>query len=145
MANVLESHHVRLVAEIARTESVTRAADRLNVTQSAVSHQLRELESRLGTPLFVRSGRRMLPTPAGRLIVDTAADVLGAISRVEAKIAQIARHAAGELRVCTHSYTGYSWLPSLVGRLRRRFPAFRLQIVPEYTLDPLAALLEAKL
>jgi LysR family transcriptional regulator for metE and metH len=145
MANFIESHHVRLVAEVARTESVTRAADRLNVTQSAVSHQLRDLENRLGTPLFVRSGRRMLPTPAGRLIVDTADDVLGAISRVESKIAQIARHAAGELRVCTHCYTGYSWLPSLVGRLRQRFPAFRLQIVPEYTLDPLAALLEAKL
>src|SRR4029453_19188551 len=102
MSQFLDSRHLRVVAEVARTESVTRAADRLNVTQSAVSHQLRDLENRLGTPLFVRSGRRMLPTPAGRLIVDTADDVLGAISRVESKIAQIARHAAGELRVCTH-------------------------------------------
>src|SRR5690242_14554811 len=99
MPNLLESQHLRIVAEVARAESVTRAADRLNVTQSAVSHQLRELEDRLGTPLFVRSGRRMLPTPAGRVIVDAAADVLGSIGRVEAKIEQIARHAAGELRV----------------------------------------------
>jgi len=145
MANVLESQHLRVIAEVARAESVTRAADRLNVTQSAVSHQLRDLEDKLGTALFVRAGRRMLPTPAGRLIVDAADDVLAAIGRVEGRVEQIARHAAGELRVCTHCYTGYSWLPAVVDALRRRYPAFGLQIVPEYTVDPLAALLDAKL
>jgi LysR family transcriptional regulator for metE and metH len=145
MGGVLESPHLRLIAEVARSESVTRAADRLNVTQSAVSHQLRDLEDRLGTALFVRSGRRMLPTPAGRLIASAAADVLPAIGRVEAQVEQLARHAAGELRVCTHCYTGYSWLPALVEGLRRRYPGFALQIAPEYTLDPIAALLDAKL
>ena len=44
MSKFLESRHLRLIMEVARTESVTRAADRLNVTQSAVSHQLREIE-----------------------------------------------------------------------------------------------------
>ena len=68
MSQFLDSRHLRVVAEVARTESVTRAADRLNVTQSAVSHQLREIEDRLGTAIFVRSGRRMLLTPAGRLL-----------------------------------------------------------------------------
>ena len=145
MTKVLESHHLRLIAEVARAESVTRAADRLNVTQSAVSHQLRDLEDRLGTAVFVRSGRRMLLTPAGRVIVDAADDVLGTIGRVEAKVEQLARQAAGELRVCTHCYTGYSWLPSLVAGLRQRYPAFSLQIAPEYTLDPITALLDAKL
>lgn len=145
MTRFLESHHLRLIAEVARAESVTRAADRLNVTQSAVSHQLRDIEDRLGTAVFVRSGRRMLLTPAGRVIVDAADDVLGAIGRVEAKVDQLARRTAGELRVCTHCYTGYSWLPALVEGLRRRYPAFSLQIAPEYTLDPLTALLDAKL
>ena len=145
MGKFLESHHLRLIAEVARTESVTRAADRLNVTQSAVSHQLRELEQRLGTPIFVRAGRRMLPTPAGRVIVEAADDVLGTIGRVEAAVEQLARHTAGELRVCTHCYTGYSWLPSLVVELRRRYPSFALQIAPEYTLDPIKALLDARL
>jgi LysR family transcriptional regulator for metE and metH len=145
MVNVLESQHLRVIAEVARCESVTRAADRLNVTQSAVSHQLRDLEHKLGTSLFVRSGRRMLPTPAGRVIVDAADDILAAIGRIQARIDQIARHAAGELRVCTHCYTGYSWLPAVVEALRRRYPAFGLQIVPEYTVDPITALLDAKL
>ncbi len=145
MSRFLESPHLRLIAEVARTESVTRAADRLNVTQSAVSHQLRDLEDKLGTPLFVRSGRRMLLTPAGRLIAAAADEVLAAIGRVEAQVEQLARHAAGELRVCTHCYTGYSWLPSLIEGLRRRHPGFALQIAPEYTLDPIEALLDAKL
>jgi len=145
MAKVLESQHLRLIAEVARTESVTRAADRLNVTQSAVSHQLRDLESRLGTPIFIRSGRRMLPTPAGRIIVDAADEVLGTIGRVEAGVAQLARHAAGGLRVCTHCYTGYSWIPKIVEGLRRRYPAFALHIAPEYTLDPIAALLDTRI
>ena len=145
MSPFLDSRHLRVVAEVARTESVTRAADRLNVTQSAVSHQLRELEDKLGTPIFVRSGRRMLPTPAGRLIAQAAEDVLGAIGRVEAKVEQLARQTAGELRVCTHCYTGYHWLPSLVESLRRRYPAFSLHIAAEHTLDPIAALLDAKL
>ena len=145
MSTFLDSRHLRLIAEVARTESVTRAADRLNVTQSAVSHQLREIEERLGTPIFIRSGRRMLPTPAGRIMVDAAGEVLATIDRVEAQIEQLARHAAGELRVCTHCYTGYSWLPSLVDGLRRRYPSFVLQVVPEYTMDPIAALLDARL
>jgi LysR family transcriptional regulator for metE and metH len=145
MTRFLESSHLRLVAEVARTESVTRAADRLHVTQSAVSHQLRDLEHRLGTALFIRSGRRMVPTPAGRALAETAGGVLASIERVEAHVAQMARHAAGELRVCTHCYTGYSWLPPLVAELRRRYPGFTLQIAPEYTVDPIAALLDAEL
>jgi LysR family transcriptional regulator for metE and metH len=87
----------------------------------------------------------MLLTPAGRIIAAAADDVLSAIERVEAQVEQLARHAAGELRVCTHCYTGYSWLPSLVEGLRRRYPAFTLQIAAEYTLDPMTALLDAKL
>ncbi len=145
MTPFLDSRHLRLVAEVARTESVTRAADRLNVTQSAVSHQLRELEDKLGTPIFVRSGRRMLPTPAGRLLVEASVQVLDAIGQVEARVSQLARNIAGELRVSAHCHTGYHWLPALVDGLRRRYPAFEVHISPEHTLNPIGALLDARL
>ena len=145
MPQFLDSRHLRLVAEVAQTESVTRAADRLNVTQSAVSHQIRELENKLGTPVFVRSGRRMLPTPAGRLLVEAAGQVLDAIGDVETKVSQMARQVAGQLRVSAHCHTGYHWLPAIVDGLRRKYPTFEVQISPEYTLDPIAALLDARL
>lgn len=141
----LDSRHLRLVAEVAQAQSVTRAADRLHVTQSAVSHQLREIENKLGTPLFLRSGRRMLPTAAGVLLVRTAEKVLGEISVVEAAVALLARRGGGEFRVCTQCHTGYHWLPPLLEDVRRAFPEFDVRIAVEHTMHPLAALLDGKL
>jgi LysR family transcriptional regulator, regulator for metE and metH len=145
MTEFLDSRHLRLVAEIARAESVTRAADRLHVTQSAVSHQLCDIEAKLGTPLFLRSGRRMLPTPAGKRIVETAARVLADIARVEAAVAQLARTNGGEFRVCTQCHTGYHWLPPLLDAVRRRYPAFEVRIEADHTHDPVKALLDGEL
>jgi LysR family transcriptional regulator for metE and metH len=145
MSQFLDSRHLRMVAEIAGTESVTRAADRMHVTQSAVSHQLRELEDKLGTPLFVRSGRRMLLTPAGRLLLDAAGPVLDTIDQVEARVSQLARNVAGELRISAQCHTGYHWLPALVGELHGRYPDYDVRIAPEHTLNPLGALLEARI
>jgi len=145
MAEFLDSRHLRLIAEIARAQSVTRAADRLHVTQSAVSHQLRDLEEKLGTPLFLRSGRRMLPTAAGTQLVDTAHRVLEEISRAEAAVGRLARNDAGEFRVCTQCHTGYHWLPPLIDVVRRRYPHFEIRIAAEHTMNAVGALLEGRL
>ena len=65
----LEVRHLSLVNEIAATGSVTRAAERLHLTQSALSHQLRDIESRLGIQLFLRLGKRMVLTPPGERVL----------------------------------------------------------------------------
>ena len=145
MAPFLDSRHLRLVTEVAHAQSVTRAADKLNVTQSAVSHQLRDIEERLGTPLFIRSGRRMLPTAAGRHLVETAERVLGEIARAEATVSQLARNEGGEFRVCTQCHTGYHWLPPVLEVVRRRYPGVELRIAAEHTMRTIDALLEAQL
>jgi LysR family transcriptional regulator, regulator for metE and metH len=145
MVPFLDSRHLRLVAEIARAQSVTRAADRLNVTQSAVSHQLRDIEARLGIALFVRSGRRMLVTAAGRHLVEAAERVLGEIARAESALARLARHEAGEFRVCTQCYTGYHWLPPLLEVLRGRYPRVEVRIAAEHTTEAVNALLDGRL
>jgi LysR family transcriptional regulator for metE and metH len=145
MAAFLDSRHLHLVAEIARAQSVTRAADRLNVTQSAVSHQLRDIEARLGTALFLRSGRRMLLTAAGRQLVETAERVLEEIARAEAAVSRLARNEAGEFRVCTQCHTGYHWLPPLLLAVRRRYPHVDVRIAAEHTMHAVNALIEGKL
>ena len=73
----LDLRHLRLVQAIAACGSVTARAERLNLTQSALSHQLRDIEDRLTTPLFTRLGKKMVLTPAGeRVTVGAAARVL---------------------------------------------------------------------
>src|ERR671923_868758 len=68
----LEVRHLRLIAEIADAGSMTRAADRLFLTQSALSHQLRDIEARFGTTFFLRVGRKLVLTAAGRRVLESA-------------------------------------------------------------------------
>src|SRR4051812_21041071 len=103
----LEIRHLQLVDAITNEGSVTRAAERLNVTQSALSHQLREIESRLGTPLFLRVNRRLALAPAGARLLQSAQRVLEDLRLAEEDIARLATHQDGVIRVSTECYTCY--------------------------------------
>ena len=77
----LDVKHLRLVAGIADCGSMTSAASRLHLTQSALSHQLREIEARFNTPFFLRVGRRMVLTAAGRRVLESARRILDDLVR----------------------------------------------------------------
>ena len=142
---VLEVRHLALVAEIAATGSVTRAAERLHLTQSALSHQLRDLESRLDAPLFLRLGRRMMLTPAGERVLASARRVLDDLARVEDDVRALAAPGTGVLRLCTQCHTGYHWLPPLLDAFHLRYPKVDVQIVPTATDRPIEALVEGEI
>jgi LysR family transcriptional regulator for metE and metH len=75
----LEIRHLKLVRAVTAAGSLTGAGSVLNLTQSALSHQLRDIESRLGAALFLRVGKRMMLTPAGERLLRSADEVLDAI------------------------------------------------------------------
>ena len=89
----LEVRHLQLVAAVADVGSLTRAGDRLHLTQSALSHQLRDIESRLGAALFLRVGKRLVLTPAGERLLESARDVLDRLRQAEDAIRQLGRSA----------------------------------------------------
>src|ERR1700756_5610346 len=103
----LEIRHLRLVTAIAETGSVTRAGERLNLTQSALSHQLKDIEEKLGTRLFHRIGKRMGPTPAGETVLHWAGDVLDLMKRTEDEVRRGSSAGRGVLRIATQCYTCY--------------------------------------
>jgi LysR family transcriptional regulator for metE and metH len=141
----LEIRHLQLVRAITSEGSVTRAAERLNVTQSALSHQLREIEDRLGTPLFLRVNRRLTLAPAGARLLESAHRVLDELHRVEEDIRRLAAHQDGVIRVSTECYTCYQWLPPLLKPFHKRFPRVDVEIVPDVTRRTLDALHERKI
>jgi LysR family transcriptional regulator, regulator for metE and metH len=145
MSMDLEVRHLRLVSAVAELGSLTRAGDRLHLTQSALSHQLCDIESRLGAALFLRVGKRLVLTPAGERLLATARDVLDRLDRTEQDIHQMGKARAGMLRLTTECYTCYHWLPPLLVRYRKRFPQVEVRIDVGATGRPLDMLLAGKL
>ena len=82
----LEIKHLQLVAAIARTGSVTRAGDALNLSQSALSHQLRDIENRLAAPLFHRVGKRMMASVTRRSMVPLCSSARSSASSADPAI-----------------------------------------------------------
>lgn len=145
MSSTLEVRHLRLVRAIAEEGGPTRAAARLHLSQSAVSHQLAELEARLGVALFRRVRRRLELTPAGAKLLDTARSLLGELSRVEREIHRAGERPREPLCLAVEGFTSYPFFPKLVGTLARESPLVELRIAFEATREPLAALLRGTL
>ena len=141
----LEVRHLRLVEMVAKEGGLTRAANRLHVTQSALSHQLRDIEDKLGAPLFLRLNKKMLLTQAGERLLSSAPAVLDELKRAEEDIRQIALHREGILRISTECYTCYHWLPPVLEPFARAFPRVEVRIVAEATRRPVEALLDGRL
>ena len=141
----LEIRHLRLVAGIADAGSMTKAARALHLTQSALSHQLRDIEGRLGTALFTRLGRSMLLTEPGRRVLDAARRVLGEVQRAEDDVRRLAGHGEGTVRVCTQCYTGYHWLGAILQAFQAKHPRVTVNVVPDETGGPVEALLEGRI
>ncbi len=141
----LEIRHLRLVAAVDDLGSLTRAGERLHLTQSALSHQLRDIESRLGTALFLRVGKRLVLTPAGERLLASARDVLDRLDRTEGEIRQMAEDRVGLIRLSTECYTCYHWLPPLLAKFRPAFPRVDVRIDVAATHRPLERMLAGKL
>jgi LysR family transcriptional regulator for metE and metH len=142
---ILEIRHLRLVAAVAEHGSLTRAGRELNLTQSALSHQLLDLEGRLRTQLFLRMGKRMVPTVAGLRLLEAARQTLPTLLATEESLRRLASGHESVLRLSTECYTCYHWLPGALERFREQFPRVEVQVVAEVTRDPIPALLDGRI
>jgi LysR family transcriptional regulator for metE and metH len=138
----LDVRDLQMVAAIAASGSVTRAAGELHRTQSAVSHRLRGIEERLGARLFLRVGKRMLVTAAGERVLATAQRVLEDIKAAEEHLRRLGTRQVGVVRVCAQCNTGYHWLPPLVDAFHRRHPDVEVSLALDCTIRPVESLLE---
>jgi LysR family transcriptional regulator for metE and metH len=136
----LTRQDLELALTIAEEGSVTRAALRLHLSQSAVSHHLRSLEDRIGAPLFRRGKRRMTASPLGEELAVRARRICAEFRASEEALDRMIHGKTRIVRLGTECYTSYHWLPALVRELARTVDNVELRIVVEATQRAKAAL-----
>ncbi len=113
---------------VAETGSFSRAAERIFLTQPAVSKRIASLESQLGTRLFDRIGKRAHLTPAGTVLYERAHRLLRDLDDVRRSIADLSGAIAGELRLATSHHIGLHRLPEPLRRFHASYPQVRLDL-----------------
>ncbi|MBX2896488.1 MAG: LysR family transcriptional regulator [Cyclobacteriaceae bacterium] len=141
----MELRHLRLIKSIVEEGSITKAINKLHLTQSALSHQLKEAEYQLGTKIFLRQNKKLLLTKAGQKIYQTANEILEKLTDTEKQIKLMVLGEVGEIRISTECYSSYHWLPSVLKQFHLVYPNIELKIVMEATHYPLQKLLNNEL
>ncbi|MEF9387362.1 LysR family transcriptional regulator [Ralstonia solanacearum species complex bacterium KE056] len=141
---MLEIRHLRTLIALAESGSVSRAAERLHLTQSALSHQLRALESHYGLAVVRRKGQTVELSEAGERLLELAHKVVADIQTAERDLERIKGRAAGTLRIALECHTCFDWLMPVMDAFRQRWPEVELDLVSGFHADPLALLKEGR-
>jgi len=141
----MEIRHLNLIKTIAEEKGITKSLDKLFLTQSAVSHQLRDIEERIGVKIFYRTKNQWLLTEEGKILYDTAVVILGELNTAMEKVNDMRGGHVGSIRLSTECYTSYHWLPSFLTKMRVLYPKLEVKIVIEATHKPLEKLLQNEL
>ena len=140
--NPPDLRRLRYFVAVAEELHFGRAARRLNVSQPPLSVQIRTLEREVGTPLLIRTQRRVELTEAGRVLLDGARRLLGQAEAAIIHARRAAEGAVGRLTIGFVSTVDYSILPPLVRRFRQKHPGIALKLL-ELTGDRQQALLQS--
>lgn len=131
----MEIRHLKLIREVARTKSLSKAKDHLYLSQSALSHQLKEVEGQLGTQLFHRVNKQLILSTAGKMVLDSAEKVLSELEKTERSIKKYVSGQSGTIRLATQCYTCYHWLPTLLKDFKEEFPNVEIEILHKNDSD----------
>lgn len=140
----LDVRDLRVVLALASAKSTARASAVLHLTQPAVSRALVAIEEKLGTKLFERTSRGLVPTEAGQRLVADGSRLLIELGDLERRV-RSGPAAPQRLRIVCECYTAYHWLPTVLVRLRERLPALEVSLAVEHTTAPVAALENGKI
>jgi LysR family transcriptional regulator, regulator for metE and metH len=137
---MLERIHLALMRAVDRQGSLTAAAETLHLTQSALSHTVRKLESQLGTAIWYREGRSLRLTQAGEYLLAVANRVLPQLTDAEERLRQYARGERGTLRLGMECHPCYQWLLKLVAPYLEKWPDVDVDVIQKFQFGGIGAL-----
>ncbi|MDB5776219.1 MAG: metR [Herbaspirillum sp.] len=142
MSSILELRHLRTLLALREAGNLLRAATLLNVTQSALSHQIKQLEEHHGAALFERKSVPVRFTAAGERLLKLADAILPQVAETERDLVRLGQGVAGQLRIAVECHTCFDWLMPAMDVFRRRWPEVELDIVSGFQADPVGLLYE---
>jgi LysR family transcriptional regulator for metE and metH len=142
---VIEIRHLKLIKLIVEEGSMANAIDKLFLTPSALSHQLKEAELQLGAKIFFRLNKKLVLTPAGKKVYDCANLILDEITKLNNQVKELLSGETGRIRICTECYTSYHWLPSVLKKFNAQCPRIEVRVVFEAMNRPLQKLLAGEI
>jgi LysR family transcriptional regulator for metE and metH len=138
--SLLELRHLKTLLALREAGNLSRAAQLLNLTQSALSHQMKALEEQYGAPLFERKSTPVGFTAPGQRLLQLADGVLPQVAEAERDIARLVQCAAGRLRIAVECHTCFDWLMPAMDAMREHWPEVELDIVSGFQADPVGLL-----
>lgn len=140
MQSPLELRHLKTLLALREAGNLSRAAQLLNLTQSALSYQLKALEEHYGAMLFERKSSPVSFGAAGQRLLRLADAVLPQIDEAERDVSRVVAGAAGSLRIAVECHTCFDWLMPAMDAFRARWPEVELDIVSGFQADPVGLL-----
>lgn len=138
---MLERSHLSLIREVDRLGSLTAAAEKLCLTQSALSHTIKKIETHLGTPIWQREGRRLRLTQAGQYLLALSNRLLPQFDYAEKIMLQYAQGQRGTLRIGMECHPCYQWLLKVVSPYLSKWPDVDVDVKQEFQFGGIGALI----
>ncbi|BBU55476.1 MULTISPECIES: LysR family transcriptional regulator [Mameliella] len=138
----IEFRHLRTIKAIHDAGGVARAAEMLNITQSALSHQIKGLEDQAGVELFVRRSKPMKLSAAGFRLLRLAEQILPQVEAVQAEFAGLREGKSGRLHIAIECHACFEWLFPVLEGFRKKFGDVDVDIRPGLAFDALPALMK---
>lgn len=141
---MLEIRHLRSLIALADAGTVSAAADRVCLSQSAVSHQIRAIEAHYRIAVVKRHGQSVALTPAGERLVLLARAVFDDVRAAERDLAKLSTKPGGTLRIALECHTCFDWLMPIMDVFRQHWPEVELDLVSGFHPHPLSLLAAGK-
>jgi LysR family transcriptional regulator for metE and metH len=137
----IEFRHLRTIQAIHEAGGLARAAEQMNITQSALSHQVKGLEDQAGVELFVRRSKPLRLSPAGHRLLKLAQQVLPQVQALQDEFAGLRDGSTGRMHIAIECHACFEWLFPVLEKFRHEWPDIDVDIRPGLAFDALPALL----
>jgi LysR family transcriptional regulator for metE and metH len=138
---MIERNHLSLIREVDRQGSLTAAAEILCLTQSALSHTIKKIETQLGTPIWSREGRNLRLTQAGQYLLALANRLIPQFEDAEQVMQEYAKGQRGTLRIGMECHPCYQWLLKVVSPYLTDWPDVDVDVKQKFQFGGIGALL----